>query len=53
VSSGAASSAACGNKAELSTRTPSEFDTGDQFIDTASQSLAQRQFALERQAPDH
>jgi hypothetical protein len=33
--------------AELATLTRSEFDTGDQFIDIASQSVAQRQFAIE------
>jgi hypothetical protein len=32
---------------KLSTRTPREIDTRDQFIDTASQWLAQRQFTLE------
>jgi hypothetical protein len=46
-SSRAASSGVRGYRAELSTRTPSEVDTGDQFIDAASQSLAQRRFALE------
>jgi hypothetical protein len=34
-------------RVELSTRTTGEVDTGDQFIDTASQSLAQRQRALQ------
>src|SRR5271165_357058 len=32
---------------KLATLTRSEFDPGDQFIDMASQSVAQRQFALE------